>query len=221
MNPASTRPSLQTLQSPAKSHPAGDYAAAAGQRRDCSRCIAGACADNRASIRDGFAPTHAVPVPGSRDSPRRWRALLAANGAVVHADRLEYRNNAAVEPANAAEMPARTPHIAASPQRPSAQITCTERPPPAPNTISPRRTCNRAPRPQTRRFRSRISVRSQAGYRPPQQGGSIPMSTPGSIPVSVEVHRAGPRSCSPRGLVGSSVALRRQRSCVRITPGAP
>src|SRR5258707_3448598 len=93
-------------------------------------------------------------------------------------------------------------------ERPSAQITCTERPPPAPNTISRRRTCNRAPRPHTRRFRSCISVRPQAGYRPPQQGGSIPMSTPGSIPVSVEGASRSP--ASPSKTAGSKSSQRRE-----------
>src|SRR5258708_5138667 len=101
-------------------------------------------------------------------------------------------------------------------ERPSAQITCTERPPPAPNTISRRRTCNRAPRPHTRRFRSCISVRPQAGYRPPQQGGSIPMSTPGSIPVSVEdTDRDQPRWARSRVLerqFDTHVEWYRQRS---------
>jgi hypothetical protein len=107
-----TRPSLQTLQ---RSPRAAGRVAAAAQPYGCSRSIVGGCAGTRASSRDGFAPTHAAPAPGSRDSRHRSRASPVATVAVVHAGRRQHRNNVAVELANAAGMLGRRPHIAGSP----------------------------------------------------------------------------------------------------------
>jgi hypothetical protein len=115
VNPASTRPSLQTLRCPAKRHAAFDRAAAAGQRRGCARSSARAFDDSRANNPDGFAPRHAAPAPGSRDSRRRSRAWPVASSAGGHADRQPHCSNAALELATAAGMLGRSPHIADSP----------------------------------------------------------------------------------------------------------
>jgi hypothetical protein len=110
--PPLTHPSLQTLRRPPR---AADRVGAAGQPYGCSRSIVGGCAGTRASSRDGFAPTHAGPAPGSRDSRHRSGASPVATVAVVHAGRRQHRNNVAVELATAAGMLGRRPHSAGSP----------------------------------------------------------------------------------------------------------
>ena len=111
---ALTRPSLQT--SPP---PAGDRVAAGAPLGDCSRSIQDACADTRASSRDGLAPTRAAPAPGSRGSRHRSAACPAASIAVARADSPQHCSTIDAGLVDAAGMPRRSPHTAASPWMPS------------------------------------------------------------------------------------------------------
>jgi hypothetical protein len=109
-----TRPSLQTVPPPA-----GDRVAVVASPGDCSRCNPDACPDTRANSHDGLEPTPAGPAPGSRGSRRRSAAWPVASVAVARADRPRHCSKSDVGLVNAAGMPRRRPHTAASPWMPS------------------------------------------------------------------------------------------------------
>jgi hypothetical protein len=150
---ALTRPSLQT--SPP---PAGDCVAAVAPLGDCSRSIQDACADTRASSRDGLAPTCAAPGPGSRGSRHRSAAWPAASIAVARADSPQHCSTIAkrVRP--------RTPTTSTASGNPGAPAALIVLITTAPHRAGPIRPVDA----------DRV-------------GGSIPVSTPGSILVSVKV----------------------------------
>src|SRR5208337_3949066 len=90
--------------------------------------------------------------------------------------------NAAVGLANAAGMPGRSPHIAGSPSTYLRAGNLRGASPPPTNTTSALRHA------QSRRRRPRSPPPDR---RSRHQGGSIPMSTSGSIPVSAKAEEQG------------------------------
>jgi hypothetical protein len=174
------RPSLQTSRAAAR-------VAAGAPHRDCSRGIAGVCADTRPSSRDGPALTPVGPGSGSRGSRHRSAAWPAASVAVAHADRPEHCSTLDAGPVNVKCLAARHRRLSMAGRSAPGHLSET-RPAPHPYNLGEgkppqwwRSSSLRRRRPPGRGSNQTSRLR--------RRGWSILVSTPGSIPVSVKAPR--------------------------------